>query len=66
MLEFGEHGPGTAFAHVADTLIDVLIDYRARDKALRLLRQRRRLEFGQDAIDAAISARRPGDYRVVH
>lgn len=30
VLEFGEHGPETAFDHVANTRIDVLIDHGTR------------------------------------
>ena len=62
-------GPEHAVAHVANTLVDVLIDSGGeseRRKARQLLRRDRPAVFGQDAIDAAILARRMRDSRVAH
>ena len=55
---FETQGPENAAPHVVNVLIDVLMDAGERQKALRLLTQRRPTVFGQDAIDAAILARR--------
>ena len=66
---FEAQGPEHTIPHVANTLIDVLMDSgRERDKrkALELLRQNRPALFGQDAIDAAILARRARDPRIAH
>ena len=66
---FAANGPEHAVPHVANTLVDVLIDAggeRERKKALRLLRDDRPALFGQDAIDAAILARRLRDSRIAH
>ena len=61
LSDFRERGPVSAVAHVANTLADVMIERGDREKVLRLLRQRRPLHSGQDAIDAAILARRARD-----
>ena len=66
---FEATGPERAVPHVANTLVDILIDAGGESekrKALRLLRQDRPALFGQDAIDAAILARRARDSRVAH
>ena len=66
---FEANGPEHAVPHVANTLVDVLIDAGGegeKRKALQLLRQDRAALFGQDAIDAAILARRARDSRVAH
>ena len=66
---FEAAGPEHAVPHVANTLVDVLIDTGGESekrKALQLLRQDRPALFGQDAIDAAILARRARDSRVAH
>ena len=63
---FEAQAPENAVPHVANVLIDVLMDAGDRKKALRLLTQRRPAVFGQDAIDAAILARRAKDERVAH
>ena len=66
---FESQGPENAVPHVANTLIDVLVDTGdeiEKRTALRLLRQSRPMVFGQDAIDAAILARRARDSRVAH
>ena len=66
LQSFEANGPEGALPHVANALIDVLMDAGERPKALRLLTQRRPAVFGQDAIDAAILAKRARDYRVAH
>ena len=63
---FETQGPENAAPHVVNVLIDVLMDAGERQKALRLLTQRRPTVFGQDAIDAAILARRARESRVAH
>ena len=63
---FEADGPESAVSHVANTLADVLIEGGDNEKALRLLEKRRPLLPGQDAIDAAILARRAGDSRAAH
>ena len=66
---FEAAGPDHAVPHVANTLVDVLIDSRGereKRRALQLLRQNRPALFGQDAIDAAILARRVRDSDVAH
>lgn len=66
---FEARGPQHAVPHVANTLVDVLMDSGGeceRRKALELLRKNRPALFGQDAIDAAILARRAGDPRIAH
>ena len=66
---FKASGPEHAVPHVANVLVDVLIDAGGESetrRALQLLRQDRPAMFGQDAIDAAILARRARDSRVAH
>ena len=66
---FEAAGPDHAVPHVANALVDVLIDSggeREKRRALQLLRQNRPELFGQDAIDAAILARRVRDSDVAH
>ena len=66
---FEAQGSEHAIPHVANTLIDVLVGIggeREKNKALQLLLQDRPALFGQDAIDAAILARRARDSRVAH
>ena len=66
---FETQGAEHALPHVANTLIEVLMDTgRANEKrrALRLLRETRPTLFGQDAVDAAILARRGRDSRTAH
>ena len=63
---FEAQGPESAVSHVANTLIDVLLEAGEENKARRLLRQNRPALFGQDAIDAAILARRVRDSRAAH
>jgi len=66
---FEAEGPAHAVPHVVNTLVDVLIGSRGereKRRALQLLRQNRPALFGQDAIDAAILARRVRDSHVAH
>ena len=63
---FEAQGPESAVSHVANTLIDVLLEAGEENKARTLLRQNRPALFGQDAIDAAILARRVRDSRAAH
>ena len=63
---FEAQGPESTVSHVANTLIDVLLEAGEENKARRLLRQNRPALFGQDAIDAAILARRVRDSRAAH
>ena len=63
---FEANGPEYAIPHVANTLIDVLVEAGDERKARRLLAQNRPVLSGQDAIDAAILARRAKDSRVAH
>ncbi len=63
---FEAQGPESAIPHVANTLIDVLLKDGYTEEALRLLRRNRPPAFGQDAIDAAILARRAEDSRIAH
>ena len=63
---FEMQGPKSAVPHVANTLIEVLMDAGERKKAQQMLRRNRSVLFGQDAIDAAILARRARDSRVAH
>ena len=66
LRRFETHGPENAAPHVVNVLIDVSMDAGERQKALRLLTQRRPTVFGQDAIDAAILARRAEDEQLAH
>ena len=66
---FQAGGPEYAVPHVVNTLVDVLIDTggeHEKRKALELLGRDHPALFGQDAIDAAILARRARDSRVAH
>ena len=63
---FEGQGPENAVAHVANQLIDLLLEAGEDSKALRLLDKGGPSRFGQDAIDAAILARRARDFRVAH
>ena len=67
LVTFETHGPQDAIPHVANTLIDALVQAGESQKALqRLYKHDRSLLFGQDAIDAAILARRAGDPRLAY
>ena len=63
---FEAQGPAGAVSHVANTLVDVLLEAGDERKAQELLRRNRPMMFGQDAIDAAILARRLRDSRAAH
>ena len=63
---FEAQGPAHAVAHVANTLIDVLVEAGDERKAQELLEQSRPVMAGRDAIDAAALARRLRDARAAH
>lgn len=63
---FEAQGPAGAVPHVANTLVDVLLEAGHDRRAQELLERDRPLTFGQDAIDAAILARRLKDSRAAH
>ena len=63
---FKAEGPAVAVAHVANMLIEALLETGEEDKAQQLLRRSNPMPFSQDAIDAAILARRARDFRVAH
>ncbi len=64
--EFKKHGPENSLAHVTNTLIEALFEGGSTKKAQTLLGRIRTTPFGQDAIDAAIMARRLNDPRRAH
>ena len=67
LATFEESGPEVAVAHVANTLIDGLLDAGEENKARSLLRQYDGATLvGQDAIEAAILARRARDFDTAH
>ena len=63
---FEAQGTESAVPHVANTLIDVLLQAGGENRAHKLLRQNRSAPLGQDAIDAAILARRVRDSHAAH
>ena len=63
---FEAQGPENAAPHVANTLIDGLFEAGEEHRARKLLRQGRPALSGQDAIDAAILARRVRDSPTAH
>ncbi|MCY4638534.1 MAG: putative DNA binding domain-containing protein [Acidobacteria bacterium] len=63
---FEAQGPASAASHVANTLVDVLLEAGDKRKAQELLKRDRPMMFGQDASDAAILARRLRDSRAAH
>ena len=63
---FEAQGPASAASHVANTLVDVLLEAGDERKAQELLKRDRPMMFGQDAIDAAILARRLRDSPAAH
>lgn len=63
---FESEGPATAVAHVSNILIEALLEAGEAVKAQNLLRRNVSLVFSQDAIDAAILARRARDFRGAH
>ena len=69
LVAFEASGPPHAVPHVTNTLVEVLIDSRGereKRRALQLLRRGGPALFGQDAIDAAILARRVRESDVAH
>ena len=63
---FEAQGPKHAAAHVANTLIDVLLEAGEENKARLLLVRNRPALSGQDAVDSAILARRAREPRTAH
>ena len=63
---FEAQGLTGTVSHVANTLVEVLLEAGDERKAQELLKRTRSMTFGQDAIDAAILARRMRDSRVAH
>lgn len=63
---FEAEGPAGAVAHVANVLIEAVLEAGEEGKAQQLLRRTNPMSFSQDAIDAAILARRARDFRVAH
>ena len=66
LFMFEAQGPENAASHVANTLIDGLLEAGEDHRARKLLRQGRPALTGQDAIDAAILARRVRDSHTAH
>ena len=66
LAAFAAHGPEAAVSHVTNALVDALLEAGEEDRALRLLRQSRPMLAAQDAIDAAILARRLRDSQAAH
>ena len=63
---FEAQGSESAVSHVTNTLIDALSRAGEEHRARKLLRQNRPALSGQDAIDAAILARRVRESRAAH
>ena len=63
---FEVQGPEGAVSYVTNTLIDVLVEAGYESRARQLLGKSRPVLLGQDAIDAAILARRARDSRLAH
>ena len=63
---FRDFGPGTAIPTVANTWIEVLLDHGRDGDARRLLDELGESASAQDAIDAAILARRLRESRIAH
>ena len=63
---FEAQGAASAISHVANTLAEVLLEAGYEREAQALLTRIRPLMFGQDAIDAAILARRLRDSHAAH
>lgn len=64
--EFEMHGPAHGRTHVANTMIEALIDAGDESRAHRWLKDIRSQSVGQDAVDTAILARRLRDSRMAH
>lgn len=63
---FEAQGPKGAMPHVANTLVEALVKAGDEDRARRLLKRNHLVMSGQDAIDAAILARRARDSATAH
>ena len=63
---FAVKGPQGVLPHLRNVLANVLMDEGEGEKARKLLRQNSSLPLDQDAIDAAILARRLRDPRTAH
>ena len=63
---FRDAGPKAAMPNVANTWIEVLLDHGRNDDARRLLDELAESASAQDAIDAAILARRLRESRIAH
>jgi len=63
---FKAQGPEHAVPHVENRLIEAFVEAGLVDRARSLLARSRPVVVGQDAIDAAILARRARDSRVAH
>ena len=63
---FEVQGPTSAASHVANTLVEVLLEDGEERKAQELLKRDRQMTFGQDPIYAAILARRLRDSPAAH
>ena len=63
---FRESGPRAAIPNVANTWIEALLNHGRRDDARRLLEELAKNTSAQDAIDAAILARRLREPRIAH
>ena len=63
---FAAQGAPNAVAHVTNTLIEALVKVGDEDMAKRLLKRNHLAMSGEDAIDAAILARRARDSRTAH
>ena len=63
---FAAQGAPNAVAHVTNTLIEALVKVGDEDMAKRLLKRNHLVMSGEDAIDAAILARRARDSRTAH
>ena len=65
-VQFREDGPRAAIPNVANTWIEVLLDHGRGSDARRLLEELAENTSAQDAIDAAILARRLRESRIAH
>ena len=63
---FRSTGPRAAIPNVANTWIEALLDHDRRDDARRLLDELAGSASAQDAVDAAILARRLRESRIAH
>ena len=63
---FQRQRPDISDSLVSNALVDVLVNAGESEKALQFLEADQNLMFGQDAIDAAILARRARDSRAAH